>query len=78
MTNKSSRILLATAITLALWTGATTVVVAQTPDRVNDRAVTTDRDSGFDFGWLGLIGLAGLAGMKRRDDHPVNTSHAVR
>jgi len=27
----------------------------------------TDRDRGFDLGWLGLIGLVGLFGLRRRD-----------
>jgi len=29
---------------------------------------TTRRDSGFDWGWLGLIGLAGLLGRRRGND----------
>jgi MYXO-CTERM domain-containing protein len=30
---------------------------------------TTRRESGFDWGWLGLIGLAGLLGKRRNDVH---------
>jgi hypothetical protein len=29
----------------------------------------TQRDDGFDYGWLGLLGLLGLAGLLRRDSH---------
>lgn len=28
----------------------------------------TNRDRGFDWGWLGLLGLAGLMGTRRRRD----------
>ncbi len=37
----------------------------------SDYTTTGYRDSGFDWGWLGLIGLAGLAGLggKNRQEH---------
>ena len=77
MAKTSSRILIATAMTLALSTAATPVVFAQTTDSLNDRAIATERDTGY--GWLGLLGLIGLFGLKRRDDHTTTTTtHPTR
>ena len=78
MAKKPARILLATAMTLALSTAVTSVVFAQT-DTPRDRVVVNDRsDNDFNFGWLGLLGLAGLAGMKRREVDTHRTNQPMR
>jgi MYXO-CTERM domain-containing protein len=46
---------------------------AQNTTGAGERTTTVNRDSGFDWGWLGLLGLAGLLGMKRKDDHDVRS-----
>lgn len=38
---------------------------AEQPDRLYGE---TNRDRGFDWGYLGLLGLAGLMGTRRKDD----------
>ena len=75
MTNKPARLLLATAMTLAIGTAASSVAFAQTADRAADRVVIDDNDNDFDFGWLGLIGLLGLTGLKRREVHTTHTTN---
>ena len=47
----------------------------QTENRVEP--VATERNDGFDFGWLGLLGLAGLLGL-RRNRHETHEVRAGR
>jgi MYXO-CTERM domain-containing protein len=55
--------------------GNTTTTTGTTQD------VATERDTGFDWGWLGLLGLgglAGLAGRKRPEEVRYRTDDEVR
>ena len=49
---------------------------AERPGNTTSGGASTARDdnSGFDFGWLGLVGLAGLAGLMPRENRE---RHAV-
>lgn len=49
-------------------TGTTTDTTTTTPTQGVDN---TNRDDGFDWGWLGLLGLTGLAGLiPRKQEEP--------
>lgn len=84
MKNKSLATWLGTgalALSLAILPSALPASAQTTADPVTpgDTVTTTDRDDGFDWGWLGLLGLIGLAGLKGGDrDHNSRTSYADR
>jgi len=49
---------------------ATMAQTDATAPRGNDTSRTAERrDTGFNWGWLGLAGLAGLLGLSRRNGH---------
>lgn len=63
----------AIGLAAALTIGASSIASAQTaapqtaPTTTDQTLVTTtERDRGFDWGWLGLLGLIGLAGLGGR------------
>lgn len=64
------------ALAATLLVGGAGLGFAQTTDTEDPTAPTTERDGGFDWGWLGLLGLIGLAGLRgRRDtDHRTTVS----
>ena len=73
------RTLLAAALTVGLFTGASWGQADGGGGTNTVRTVDNDDDDGVDWGLLGLLGLAGLLGLKRRDDHDrVHTTNAPR
>lgn len=62
-------------VALALIPFARQASAQSTSDRTaNDSGATntrTNRDEGFNYGWLGLLGLAGLAGLMPRKNHTI-------
>lgn len=58
---------LAAALTFGAAGAASAQTVTTDPALETDRTlITTERDEGFDWGWLGLLGLIGLAGLSGR------------
>lgn len=64
------------ALAATLLVGGAGLGFAQTTDVDEPTAPATEREGGFDWGWLGLLGLIGLAGLRgRRDtDHRTTVS----
>jgi hypothetical protein len=61
------RIILSSVALVAMFGIGSTMAEAQSQRAATSADMRTDRDNGFDMGWLGLVGLVGLLGMKRSD-----------
>lgn len=66
-----SKLLRAVAIGSTVLTLAAVAPMASGQTESSGGVAATERDDGFDLGWLGLVGLAGLLGLRRNREHDV-------
>jgi hypothetical protein len=74
--------IIGTLLAAALMVGSASIPVVQAGTGSNaprtESARAADRDSNFDWGWLGLLGLIGLAGLMGRDRRSATSTTANR
>ena len=78
MPQRHFKLVRAFTLSLLLLTASATVVFAQTSVETTTVTETTSHNSGFDWGWLGILGLLGLMPRREVEETVVTDTNTAR